>query len=71
MKKVSEEASNLNFKEKMQKLATFSCHYLISKLIPLMFSKEKMWRRNVKKVIRYHTPNKVTDIEAYSHRMLK
>ena len=37
---------------------------------PLMSSKEKMKCRNIKKVLRYHTPNVVTNAEAYSHHLL-
>jgi len=40
------------------------------KSIPLMLSKEKMKRRNVRKVLRYHTPNAATNAEAYSHHLL-
>ena len=35
-----------------------------------MSSKEKMRCRNVKKVIRYHTPNPAVDAEAYAHHLL-
>jgi len=35
-----------------------------------MLSKEKMKRRNVRKVLRYHTPNAATNAEAYSHHLL-
>ena len=40
------------------------------KLIPLMKSKEKMRCRGVKKVLRYHTPNRKVDPEAYAHHLL-
>lgn len=35
-----------------------------------MSSKEKMKCRKIKKVLRYHTPNKVTHLEAYAHHLL-
>ena len=40
------------------------------KSIPLMSCKEKMKCRNIRKVIRYHTPNVVTNVEAYSHHLV-
>ena len=40
------------------------------KSIPLMSSKETMRCRNVKKVLRYYTPNSVTHAEAYAHHLL-
>ena len=40
------------------------------KLVPLMSSKEKMRCRNVKKIIRYHTPNGQINLEGYSHHLL-
>ena len=43
---------------------------LYPKLIPLMSCKEKMRCRNVKKVLRYHTPNINVNAEAYAHHLL-
>jgi len=40
------------------------------KLVPLMSSKEKLRCRNVKKVLRYHTPNTLVRAEAYAHHLL-
>ena len=40
------------------------------KIIPLMSSKERMCCRNVKKVLRYHTPNPAVNAEAYAHHLL-
>ena len=44
------------------------CSY--SKLVPLMTSKEKLRRRNVKHVVRYHTSNPVSNPEAYAHHLM-
>lgn len=43
---------------------------LYPKLIPLMASKDKMRCRNVKNIIRYHTPNPAVDVEAYANHLL-
>ena len=43
---------------------------LYPKLIPLMFSTDKMRCRNVKKILRYHTPNPAVNAEAYAHHLL-
>ena len=40
------------------------------KTIPLMSSNEKLKRRNIKRVVRYHTPNRFTNLEAYAHHLL-
>jgi len=39
------------------------------KSIPLMSSKERMKCRNIKRVLRYHTPNSIISAEAYAHHM--
>ena len=44
------------------------CSY--PKSVPLMSSKEKLKRRNVKRVVRYHTPNPVSNAEAYAHHLM-
>ena len=44
------------------------CSY--SKVIPLMFSKEKLKCRNVKVFLRYHQPSPNRDIEKFAHDML-
>ena len=46
----------------------FECHFPES--IHLMNSSEKMRRRNVKRVVRYHTPNPVSNPEGYAHHLL-
>ena len=40
------------------------------KLVPLMTSTEKMRCRNVKRIIRYHTPNALISAEAHAHHLL-
>ena len=40
------------------------------KSLPLMSSKEKLRRRNVKRIVRYHTPNQLVNLEAYAHHLL-
>ena len=43
---------------------------LYPKTIPLMSSNEKLKRCNIKRVVRYHTPNRFTNLEAYAHHLL-
>ena len=40
------------------------------KTIPLMSSNENLKRRKIKCVVRYHTPNRFTNSEAYAHHLL-
>lgn len=42
----------------------------LPKSIPLMSSKEKLKRRNKKRVVRYHTPNPVDRAEEYTHHLM-
>ncbi|XP_057292445.1 uncharacterized protein LOC130621150 [Hydractinia symbiolongicarpus] len=42
----------------------------LPKSVPLMSSKEKLKRRNKKRVVRYHTPNPVNKAEEYAHHLL-
>ena len=42
----------------------------LPKSVPLMSSKEKLKRRNKKRIVRYHSPNPVNRAEEYAHHLL-
>jgi len=42
----------------------------LPKSVPLMSSKDKLKRRNTKRVVQYHTPNPISKPEEYAHHLM-